>query len=186
MTSKNFKSLDQRTFEQLFQSYFDYLVNFAKQYVQDQNIAEDICQSVFIKLWEKRTEINPNQSIKSYLFTSVKNRSLNYIRDHKKYRSKVLDVDLADIEYFEEEEGDLNIDELKVKLEKALASLPEKCRKVFEMSRFEGLKYREIADELDISQKTVEAHMSKAIKTLRIELKDVWSYVVVFILNNFH
>ncbi|MBR9920327.1 MAG: RNA polymerase sigma-70 factor [Bacteroidetes bacterium] len=164
--------LDKPAFEGLFRSHFDHLCRFATQYVSDTDTAQDLCQKVFIRLWEKREEMDPKQSIKSYLFTSVKNRCLNYLRDQKKYRSQVLDLDCGDIEFgYEDEEAFAEAD-LKDRIEKALSSLPEKCRLVFEMSRFQDLKYKEIATELDISQKTVEAHMSKALKSLRSELQD--------------
>ncbi len=163
--------MDHSSFEALFKQHFAHLCNFSKQYVQDENTAKDIVQKVFIKLWESRAQIDLNQNIQSYLFTSVKNRSLNYIRDNQKYRSRVLDLDCGEIDLMAETDQS-GVQELQAKISQALASLPEKCRLVFEMSRFKEMKYREIAEELDISQKTVEAHMSKAMKTLRVELKD--------------
>lgn len=165
-------ALTRDTFEALFKSQFAYLCNFAKQYVQDQDAAQEICQQVFIRLWEKRTEMNPQQAIQSYLFTAVKNRCLNYLRDHKKYRSRMLDIDCADIDFSREDEDILAAEELQRRILEALESLPDKCRQVFEMSRYQHMKYQEIAEELDISQKTVEAHMSKALKTLRAALSD--------------
>ncbi|MCB0631833.1 MAG: RNA polymerase sigma-70 factor [Lewinella sp.] len=172
MPPKNSQSsLDKMQFESLFRSHFRYLCNFAQQYVTDADAAQDICQKVFIRLWERREQMDPKQSIKSYLFTAVKNRCLNHIRDHKKYRSQILDLECGDFDMVTEEEQ-LDVEELQTKIEQALSTLPEKCRQVFEMSRYQGMKYREIAEELDISQKTVEAHMSKAMKALRIQLKD--------------
>jgi len=166
-----YQSFDRKQFEKLFKEHFQYLCNFALQYVEDMDTAQDICQKVFIALWEKREEVDPKKSLKSYLFTSVKNRCLNHIRDQKKYRSKVLDLDCGDIDIATEEDH-FSENDLKEKIEKALNQLPEKCRLVFEMSRFQNMKYREIAEELEISQKTVEAHMSKAMKSLREHLKD--------------
>jgi RNA polymerase sigma-70 factor (ECF subfamily) len=176
-------SLDKLQFESLFRSHFRYLCHFAQQYVTDADAAQDICQKVFISLWEKREQMDPKQSIKSYLFTAVKNRCLNHIRDHKKYRSQILDLDCADFDVASEEEQ-LDVEELQAKIEQALSTLPEKCRQVFEMSRYQGMKYREIAEELDIAQKTVEAHMSKAMKTLRLELKD-YQLLLIFLLGWF-
>ncbi|NET34255.1 MAG: RNA polymerase sigma-70 factor [Cyanothece sp. SIO1E1] len=174
----SYSSLDQKRFEELFKSHFQSLCHFAKQYVQDEDTAQDICQKVFISLWQKRAEIDPKQSVVSYLFTAVKNRCLNHIRDHKKYRSKVLDLDLAEEEWTFQDDHFVE-EELKEKIAEALAILPEKCRKVFEMSRYQEMTYKEIAEELGIAQKTVEAHMSKAIKTLRIHLKD---YLLVYLI----
>ncbi|MFT5765098.1 MAG: RNA polymerase sigma-70 factor (ECF subfamily) [Saprospiraceae bacterium] len=174
----SYKPLDKSGFENLFKSHFKYLCHFAQQYVTDIDAAQDICQKVFINLWEKRAEIDCNKSLKSYLFTSVKNGCLNHIRDQKKFRSKILDLECADFNVVEDADH-LAVEELQDKIEKALNALPEKCRLVFEMSRFRSMKYREIAEELAISPKTVEAHMSKAMKHLRAHLED---YLFVFIL----
>ena len=163
--------LDQALFEQLFKVHFVHLCNFANQYVQDLDSAKDITQKVFINLWENREKIDPQKSILSYLFTAVKNRSLNFIRDQKKYRSRVLDLEIAELEITFEED-DSGILDLQKKVSEALQALPEKCRRVFEMSRYKHMKYKDIAEELDVSVKTVEAHMSKALKNLRKELKD--------------
>lgn len=170
--------LDHTRFEQLFKTHFAVLCHFAKQYVQDEDTAQDICQKVFIQLWQKRQTIDPEQSIVSYLFTAVKNRCLNHIRDHKKYRSKVLDLELAEEEWSFQDDHFV-VEELKASIAAALSTLPEKCRKVFEMSRYQQMTYKEIAEELAISPKTVEAHMSKAIKSLRIHLKD---YLLVYLI----
>ncbi len=166
-------------FEQLFKSHFVHLCNFAHQYVPDQDSAKDITQKVFINLWENRENIDPDKSIRSYLFTSVRNRCLNYIRDQKKYRSKVLDLEIHDFDVTFEEDH-MAVDELKAKIAEAMAVLPEKCRMVFEMSRYKNMKYRDIAETLDVSVKTVEAHMSKALKTLRKQLQD-YMYLLVLI-----
>ncbi|MCB0640887.1 MAG: RNA polymerase sigma-70 factor [Phaeodactylibacter sp.] len=164
--------LDRPAFEQLFKSHFAYLCNFANQYVQDQDAAQEICQKVFIRLWEKREEMDPQQSIQSYLFTAVKNRCLNHLRDTKKYRSRILDLDCGDLDFSRDDQDLLAAEELQQRIEAALAALPDKCRQVFEMSRYRNMKYQEIAEELAISPKTVEAHMSKALKTLREALSD--------------
>jgi RNA polymerase sigma-70 factor (ECF subfamily) len=165
-------TLDKALFEQLFKTHFAPLCNYAVQYVQDADSAKDITQKVFINLWESRENIDTQKSIQSYLYTSVRNRCLNYIRDHKKYRSQVLDLEINDIEIAFEEDDPQEYSELEAKVAEALQALPEKCRQVFEMSRFKEMKYKEIALELDISEKTVEAHMSKALKTLKEFLKD--------------
>lgn len=166
-------------FEQLFKAHFTHLCNFAHQYVPDQDSARDITQKVFINLWEKREQMDPEKSIRSYLFTSVRNRCLNYIRDQKKYRSNVLDVEINDIE-FAFEEDHMAVEELKAKIESILSTLPDKCREVFEMSRYKSMKYKEIAEEMEVSVKTVEAHMSKALKSLRDNLED-YIYVLILI-----
>jgi len=171
--------LSKKEFEELFRLHYTFLCNFARQYVGESEAAEDLTQGVFVTLWEKREEIDPQRSIKSLLFTMVKNRCLNYLRDQKKFQSQVLDIEGGDIDLGEE---DLNLEakELEARIEEALSQLPEKCRQVFEMSRYNGMKYKEIAEELDISPKTVEAHMSKAIKTLREGLQHYLLLLLIF------
>lgn len=174
--------LDKAQYERLFKSHYRHLVNFARQYVGDGDSCEDIVQKVFIRLWEKRAQIDPDQGVVSYLFTAVKNRALNHLRDSKKYRSELLDIECAEMDVAFEVDH-LAVDELKRKIAEALESLPEKCRLVFEMSRFEDMKYRDIAESLAISPKTVEAHMSKAIRKLRLHLKSYLTVVyLVFLL----
>ena len=163
--------LDQSLFEQLFKDHYVHLCNFAYQFTQDTDSAKDITQKVFIYLWENREKMDPEKSLQSYLFTAVRNRSLNYIRDHKKYRSQILDIEVHDFD-IPFEEDNFAVEELKEKIAEALSALPEKCRMVFEMSRFRNMKYKEIAEELEVSVKTVEAHMARALKGLRTHLKE--------------
>ncbi|MCB0585594.1 MAG: RNA polymerase sigma-70 factor [Phaeodactylibacter sp.] len=160
------------------------MCNFANQYVQDPDSARDITQKVFMNLWENRGKIDPQKPVQSYLFTSVKNRCLNYIRDRKKYRSYVLDLEIEDLDIaFEEEAPEFS--ELQDKVSEALQALPEKCRQAFEMSRYRNMKYTEIAEELGVSVKTVEAHISKALKSLREQLKD-YVYLLWIFLDYFN
>lgn len=160
------KRLDDGSFERLFREYFTPLMKFAIKIIGNENDARETVHQVFINLWEKRSEIDLSVPLKSYLFTSVHNRSLNVIRDRKKFagdripeESGMWDVS-AQIEAMELEE----------KILEALETLPERCREIFEMSRFQGLKYNEIAIRLEISVKTVENQISKALKLLREKL----------------
>ena len=167
-------------FDKIFNDHFDYLVNFACQYVKDSYAAEDICQKVLINLWEKRNSIDPNKSVKSYLFTSVRNRCLNYLRDHQGRINKTLDIDSA--AFMSTDFSNLpEYSELQEKINQGLDGLPESCKKTFYLNRMEGKKYKEIAEELNISQKTVEAHISKALKHLRLVLKDYISIVFLVV-----
>ena len=128
--------------------------------------------------------MDPEKAIRSYLFTSVKNRCLNHIRDQKKYRSRILDVDIHDVDIaFEEDQ--MAVDELQKRIDFALNRLPDKCRQVFELSRYEHKKYQEIADKLNISKKTVEAHMSRALRSLREDLGDYLSLLLLIGTNYF-
>lgn len=178
--SKNisYSNLNKDLFEKLFKEHFVHLCNFAQNYVSDLDDAKEIVQDVFINLWTKRETITSDKSVKSYLFTSVKNRCFNFIRDNKKFRSYVLDIDIADYEVPFENDP-FSESELQTKINKTINKLPEKCRQVFKLSRVEELKYKEIADKLNISVKTVEAQMSKALKVLREELKE---YIAVILL----
>jgi len=178
------QQLDQATFEVLFKSNFAHLCNFAKQYVEDWDAAQDLCQKVFIQLWEKRATLDSKQNLKSYLFTAVKNRCLNYIRDHKKYRSKILDLDCGDIELSEQAVDRLAADDLQTIIEEALNTLPEKCRKVFEMSRFQEMKYKEIAEELDISQKNGGGTYEQGFEVIEIIFKGTLVVAIDFVGEN--
>jgi RNA polymerase sigma-70 factor (ECF subfamily) len=172
-------SLDRKLFEQLFRQYFGELCNFARSYINDDDTAKEITQNVFINLWQNKKNIDSGKSVKSYLFTSVRNRCLNHIRDNKKFRSSVLDVEIADYETAYESDA-ISVAELETKISSALDKLPERCRQVFMLNRFEDLKYKEVAEKLGISIKTVEVQMSKALKILREELKD-YIYVLIFL-----
>jgi RNA polymerase sigma-70 factor (ECF subfamily) len=169
--------MNKQEFEQIFKLHFATLVNFARSFLHDEDNSKEIVQDVFIRLWEKRQEMNPEKSIKSYLYTSVRNRSFNFIRDNKKFQNEYLDIENALDSEFAVEIAEEN--DIESKVQAALEKLPPKCRQIFEMSRFEEKKYRIIAEELNISQKTVEAQMSKALRILRVELKD---YMMILLL----
>jgi RNA polymerase sigma-70 factor (ECF subfamily) len=166
-------------FENLFKDFFTPLCYFARKYVSDIDSAKEIVHDVFINLWEKRDSIDPEKSIKSYLYTSVNNRCLNHIRDNKKFDKENTEIELINEEHNSVSTDSMEEDELKAKINKSINNLPEKCRKVFVLSRYEELKYHEIAERLEISVKTVEAQMSKALKILRENLKE---YVMLIIL----
>ena len=172
--------MDKQLLEQLFRELFIPLCNFAKGFVMDGDAAKEIVKDVFINLWNKKETIEQEKSVKAYLFQSVRNRSLNYIRDHKKFRSHYLDLEI-ELEIPTEEYDFLVGEETQRKIETAIQKLPEKCREVFELNRFEEMKYNDIAAKLGISVKTVEVHMSKALKILREELKDLLVLLLLFL-----
>ena len=162
--------LNKQSFELLFRENFTALSGFARKYVIDIDTSKEIAHDVFINLWEKRNEIDSEKPLRSYLFTSVRNRCLNYIRDQKKF-DRTEDI-TGNPGYSQPAENNdpVEILELEERINLAIDSLPDKCREIFIMNRFRDLKYAEIAKKLDISVKTVEAQMSRALKTLREKL----------------
>lgn len=142
------------------------LTAFARKYVRDVDDAKSIVHDVFVVLWEKYPSLPPDSNFKSYLFTSVKNRCLNHIRDQKKN----VRLDGFEDSIAADDKDDLAAVELETQIEIALHDMPAKCREAFELSRVQGLKYAEIAQQMGISVKTVEAHITKALGILRDHL----------------
>jgi len=178
------KTLDKGAFEKLFRSYFTPLCSFSQKYVNDLDEAKDIVHNVFINLWNKREEIDMETSLKSYLFQGVYNRSLNYIRDHKKLVQFDTPQSEAELSQYVESRDHLESNEAESRINRALDDLPEKCKEIFLMNRFDGLKYREIAEKLNISIKTVETQMSRALKTLRERLSDMITIFIFLLIQN--
>jgi RNA polymerase sigma-70 factor (ECF subfamily) len=166
-------------FEQIFKEYFKVLTYYSQKMVHDHDSAKEIVHSVFIKLWEKKDEIHMDKPLRSYLFTAVHNASLNYLRNQSKFYSGDFSELENRAELYEEMKDGIEEAETEAKIMSVIAALPEKCRQVFKLSRFEGKKYKEIAAVMNISVKTVEIQMSKALRILREELKD---YLDAFIL----
>ena len=164
--------LDKTTFESLFRSEFKGLVFFALQYTKDTDTAREITQEAFISLWEKRERIDLSKPVKTYLSTTVRNKCLNWLRDNKKFNKEILDMEglLSDNTYVQPDR--LIEAEIKDKIGKAIDELPEKCREIFVLNRQENLKYQEIANRLEISVKTVETQMSKALQHMRERLRE--------------
>ena len=152
------------------------LVGFAYNYLEDSDAAEDVVQEVFSSVWDKGSAIDIRTNLKSYLFGAVRNACLNVLKHQKvveSYEREKLASEPSD-------DGDfLEMDELQKKVNEALDALPEKRRQIFEMSRFEGKKYHEIAEELEISIKTVETQMGRTLKHLREILGPYMTYVLV-------
>ena len=176
--------LDKGAFEELFRSFFPSQVLFAQKYVPDQDTAKEIVHNVFLNLWEKRQQVDAGSPMKSYLFTSVHNRCLNYIRDQKKFDRDETRFQRLDSTEFSDGVDRLEEQELEQRIYDALQALPEKCKEVFMLNRFEGLKYAEIAEKLNISVKTVETQMSRALKILREKLADYLGMILLFLLTH--
>ncbi|MEL7117959.1 MAG: RNA polymerase sigma-70 factor [Bacteroidota bacterium] len=165
---------DQSQFKELFDSYYEALCNYAKAWVKDAHIAEDLVQTLFMQLWEKQPfkEINP---IENYLVKSLKYKCIDYLRSHNKYKTEALDPTLQ-LPTNQEEFTDEDILPL---LHFYAALLPPKTRQVFLLSREKGMRYQDIADDLDISIKTVENQMSRALKILRKLVKNKDLYLII-------
>ena len=176
--------MDKAAFEELFRSYFTHLCSFAQKFVHDHDEAKDIVHNVFINLWDKRDQVDLNTSLKSYLFQGVHNRSLNYIRDNKKLIQFDAPQSEAELGQYMESKDHLETEEAESRINRALDALPEKCKEIFLMNRFDELKYREIAEKLNISIKTVETQMSRALKALRERLSDMITVLVYLLIQN--
>lgn len=164
---------DELAFKHLFESYFAPLCRFIHLYIPQPKTAEDIVVEIFAKIWEKRETWQIRVSIKAYLFQSARNRALNYLRDNERFIST---GDFSTLEYLENEDT-LEIRELQQLIEEAICSLPPKCREIFHKSRIENLSNKEIASQLQISVKAVEAQITRALKQIRRYLGDTYTYL---------
>lgn len=146
------------------------------KFTGDLDAAKNLVHEVFIQVWDKFDTLPEDTNYKSYCYTAVRNKCLNYIRDRKKF---VTIENVAEHRVAEVNSG-METSELEEKIEAAIASLPEKCRMVFELNRIEGLKYAEIAAKMNISVKTVEAQMSKALATMKEHLREFLTIIFIF------
>jgi RNA polymerase sigma-70 factor (ECF subfamily) len=161
---------DKEAFKELFMKSFAPLCVYAQRFIDDKNSCEDIVQDVFYKLWKDRKTLEIKNSTRNFLITGVKNSCIDYLR-RKEVESNYLQHHIAPSG--EEQQDELfDLAELEDALSKALFKLPENIRQVFEMNRFQGTTYQEIAVRNQLSVKTVESYMTKALKILRVELKD--------------
>jgi RNA polymerase sigma-70 factor (ECF subfamily) len=169
-------------FEDAFKTHFKALHSYAYTIVKDDIMAEEMVQNVFFKLWKNKETVEINQSFTAYLYRSVYHESLNYLK-HLKVKSAYQAHAARNMNNTNNATDRLKLKELEEKLDKALKELPEQCRTIFQMSRFEELKYLEIADKLGISVKTVENQMGKALRILRLKLVDFLPTILVLLLN---
>ena len=159
-------------FEMLFKTYYQPLCRYATSYLKDPDSAEEVVQAAFIGFWEKRESISIETSVKSYLYRAIRNACLNELK-HEQVKQKFAAGEVTKGEALSESADHLAIHlELEDKIRAAIQTLPEQCRLIFTMSRFEELKYQEIADQLGLSVKTVENQMGKALKIMRAQLKE--------------
>lgn len=166
------KEGNEHAFKVLFEKYYASMCHYAYQFLKDSDMAEETVQELFVRLWEKRATLSIDTSVSNYLFRSVHNHCLNQLQHQKirqQYTSHVMESSKqeADWQPFYMEV------ELIERVEKCISQLPEKRQEIFRLSREQGLKYKEIAEKLNISVKTVEAQMGLALKYLRDELKEL-------------
>ncbi len=180
------KTGDRKIFEEIYREYYSPLCFYCLRFVGDTEEAEEIVQGLFLKLWVKRHDLQINTSVKSYLYRSVQNYALNHLNQQKNRGVHRLD------DYAEAEEPNVDAhelmeeSELDSRIKGAIADMPERRRIIFELSRFSDLKYQQIAEQLEISVKTVESQMAKALQSLRESLKDYLPMIVLlFFMNKF-
>lgn len=175
---------NESAFEELFRTYYQGLCNYGNSMLKDMDEAEEVVQNVFCQFWEKRENLDIQISLKSYLYKMVHNACLNKIK-HQKVKNVYEQYKVSLGQGQSQPASHLAIEnELEAKIKEAINALPEQCRIIFCLSRYEELKYAEIANQLDISVKTVENQMGKALKILREKLSDYLVLLVLLGLNN--
>jgi len=187
---QKFKNVDESTFQFIFKKYYTGLYYYAKKYLGDKHHAEEIVQNTFLKLWEKRETLTISKSFSSYLYTTVYNNCLNFLK-HQQVKEKYKEYYTQKIRNAEEyysisQESGQSVyiaKELESKIDKAIQELPGQCRKIFELSRFEGLKNHEIAEKLEISINTVQKQISIALCKLRSALANYLPLLFIITIN---
>jgi len=167
-------------FETLFRSQYSHLCSYANLFLKDLDSAEEVVQEVMFRIWTNRSTLKIETSMHSYLFRAVRNGCMNVLKHQnvrQEYRNR---KEHAGPENQQSREDEIIVAELEQKIREAIDHLPLERRKVFIMSRYEGMTYSQIAEKLEISVKTVENQMGKALKSLREELGDYLPWVVLF------
>jgi RNA polymerase sigma-70 factor (ECF subfamily) len=178
---------DENAFKYFFDTYYDDLCNFVNSYLRDEILSEDVVQSIFIYLWEKKDSLPSNCSIKSYLYSASKNKSLNQLRNVKN-KNRIIGELLSRPELISDEKADhfLEFEELKTLIFNAIDGLPMQCKTIYQFSRDEGLTNKEIAEKLEISIKTVENQMTIAIRKIKEFLQPYQDQIfILFIFARF-
>ena len=183
---KGLKEGDIEVFEEVYRLYYAPLCFYCLRYVGDMEEAREIVQGLFLKMWLRKKELNIKTSVKAYLYKSVQNYALNYLKQEQVKKKYTVDKEYLPKASALNGQQKLEEEELKITIKKAILKLPEKRRKIFELNRFENMRYQQIAEHLSISVKTVESQMSKSLEFLRKELKEylplllwlsVWFYM---------
>ncbi|ASU36252.1 RNA polymerase sigma-70 factor [Mucilaginibacter xinganensis] len=177
------KEGDAKAFEKIFREYFKFLHAYAYTFTKDDGQAEEIVQNVFCRIWEKRELLKTDGSLKAYLYRSVHNESLNYLKHQKTRDAFRVNYNTKEDESANAASEKIMMAELDTYIQKALDELPQQCRIIFQLSRFENLKYKQIAGQLHISVKTVENQMGKALRILREKLSEFLPIVILYIIT---
>ena len=164
---------DKLAFRHLFESYFTPLCRFMHLYIKDTTIVEELALDIFTYVWENRKTLQILISFKAYLFQAARNKCLNELRKKK----NTISLNQEDIDIEETDAMSLETDELYRLIQEAVLALPDKCKEVFQLSRTENLSNQEIATQLNISVKTVEAQITKALKRIKEFLGDSYSFL---------
>jgi RNA polymerase sigma-70 factor (family 1) len=169
---------NKKIFDQVFKNYYPGLCNFAKDYLKSPEAAQEIIQEIFLYLWEHHDKIQIKISLKAYLYRSVYNRCMNYIRDNFSILHNEIQIDQLkkqfDLSFIELTDKVFEIsfsENIEQELEEAIESLPEQCEMIFRLNRFENLMYPEIAVHLNISLSTVKTQMGRAMTALQLKMK---------------
>ncbi len=178
---ENIRQGDIKSFEQVFKLHGDGLIRYAFTIIKDTDEAQDMVQQLFIILWTKREQIDVNTSLKSYLYKSVYNAGLNKIKQKNVRESYAQYVNYTADGKTPAASHAIENKEIRQAIENAINDLPEQCRIIFRMSKFDLLKYQQIADQLGLSVKTVENQMGKALKHMRIRLSEYLPALIVYL-----
>lgn len=158
---------DKKAFEVIFRRYYAHLCIFASHLLNNTSVSEDIVQDIFYRLWKDRKKIKIRTSLRNYLFTNTKNSCIDFVR-----HAKVMNEYVSSQRRVSQEEEPSNVFDIRKRLGDTLDKLQDGTKKMFIMNRFSGNTYKEIAQKRNVSEKTVEAHISKVLKLLRIEFKE--------------
>lgn len=158
---------DEQAFSRLFRHQYERLLQFCIRYVHVREVAEEIVSDVFVKLWNRRSELEKVSNLQVYLFVAVKNHSLNYLEQYSHLRIVPLSgSDTADLCNSVDLERDLEWKEMRFKMDQIVAALPAQCRRIFQLIKEDGFKYKEVAEILSISPRTVETQLFRAMRRL--------------------
>jgi RNA polymerase sigma-70 factor (ECF subfamily) len=174
-------ALTVEAFEDIFVNYYESLYGYAFSIVNNRSFAEEIVSDVFYRLWLKKDKLKIDTSLPGYLYKSVYNACMDNMRHHKTKQTFKRDALHRSIENSLNPANDVNAKDFEKNLRNALLQLPEQCRTVFQLNRMEELSYNDIAKRLDISVKTVEAHMSKALRRLRVSMAEFLTLLIILL-----